>query len=84
MTSGPPSRRTSASPPKSSLEPGVKVLPFALNEQRNGMLKAATLLVGAVQSFDRNQGFPPRHYDPENPQMTVPADPSRSRTWRQP
>ncbi len=59
----------------------MKALP---HEQRNGMLKAATLLVGAVQSFDRNQGFPPRHYDPENPQMTVPADPSRSRTWRQP
>jgi hypothetical protein len=48
-------------------------------EQREGILKTATILIAAVEAFDRNKGFPPRHYDPENPQMTVPADPSRSR-----
>jgi hypothetical protein len=32
-------------------------------EQRAGVLKAATLLVAAVESFDRNSGFPARHYD---------------------
>jgi hypothetical protein len=49
------------------------------DEQRKGILKAATLLVGGIEAFDRNNGFAPRHYDPENPGMTVAADPSRGR-----
>lgn len=32
-------------------------------QQRTGLLKAAAVLVAAVESFDRNGGFPPRHYD---------------------
>jgi len=32
-------------------------------QQREGMVKVATLAVAALESFDRNQGFPPRHYD---------------------
>jgi len=32
-------------------------------EQRAGVLKAATLLIAALQAFDRNSGFPNRHYD---------------------
>ena len=43
-------------------------------EQRKGVLKAATLLVAAVEAFDRNKGFMPRHYDPENPNRTVPLE----------
>ena len=48
-------------------------------EQRVGVIKAATLLVGALEAFDRNNGFAPRHYDPENPAMTKPLDMSRVR-----
>lgn len=33
--------------------------------QRKYMLKVATLAVAAVETFDRNEGFPPRHYDPK-------------------
>jgi hypothetical protein len=57
------------------------------DEQRKGILKAATLLVGGIEAFDRNNNsFAPRHYDPENPGMTVAADPSRGRTraWQRP
>ena len=51
------------------------------DEQRKGILKAATLLVGGIEAFDRNNNsFAPRHYDPENPGMTVAADPSRGWT----
>lgn len=32
-------------------------------EQRRHMLKVATLAVAALEAFDRNEGFPPRHYD---------------------
>lgn len=32
-------------------------------EQRAGVLKAATLLIAALEAFDRNGGFPNRHYD---------------------
>ena len=48
-------------------------------EQRKGVLKAATLLVASLQAFDRNGGFAPRHYDPENPKPTPPVDLSRVR-----
>ena len=46
-------------------------------EQRKGVLKAATLLIAALESFDRNERFAPRHYDPENPSPTLPVDLSR-------
>ena len=50
-------------------------------EQQKGVLKAASLLVAALEAFDRNEGFAPRHYDPEKGKnMTKPADPSRTRT----
>jgi hypothetical protein len=48
-------------------------------EQYSGVLKAATLLVGALEAAERNDGFAPRHYDPENPEMTEPLDLSRVR-----
>lgn len=32
-------------------------------EQRDFMLKVAALAVAALEAFDRNNGFPPRHYD---------------------
>jgi len=32
-------------------------------EQRAGILKAATLLIAAIEACDRNGGFPNRHYD---------------------
>ena len=32
-------------------------------EQRAGMIKAATLLIASIECFDRNNGFPKRHYD---------------------
>jgi hypothetical protein len=32
-------------------------------DQRKYVLKAATILVAALEAFDRNNGFPPRHYD---------------------
>lgn len=31
--------------------------------QRSAMLKVAALAVAALEAFDRNEGFPPRHYD---------------------
>ncbi len=34
-------------------------------EQRKQMVKVAALTVAALQSFDRNGGFAPRHYDPD-------------------
>ncbi len=48
-------------------------------EQRTGILKAAAILVAALQAFDSNEGFLPRHYDPENPEATIPIDPTRAR-----
>jgi hypothetical protein len=35
-------------------------------EQRRQLIKVATLSVAALESFDRNNGFPPRHYDGDN------------------
>ena len=36
----------------------------SFDEQRSGILKAATLLVAALERFDANAGmFQPRHYD---------------------
>lgn len=35
--------------------------PFS--EQRGKLLKVAALAVAAIQTFDRNEGFPSRHYD---------------------
>ena len=32
-------------------------------ERREGFLKAASILVAAIESLDRNNGFAPRHYD---------------------
>jgi len=32
-------------------------------EQREGILQAASLLIAALEAFDRNRGFPARHYD---------------------
>jgi len=32
--------------------------------QRSHMLKVAALAVAALETFDRNKGFAPRHYDP--------------------
>lgn len=31
--------------------------------QREAMVKVATLAVAALETFDRNNGFAPRHYD---------------------
>jgi hypothetical protein len=39
--------------------------------QRKQLLKVATIAVAAVQAFDRNGGFPSRHYEDR-----VPADES--------
>jgi len=33
-------------------------------EQRAAMVKVAALAVAALETFDRNNGFAPRHYDP--------------------
>ncbi len=33
------------------------------SEQRQKMVKVAALAVAACEAFDRNDGFPPRHYD---------------------
>jgi hypothetical protein len=43
-------------------------------EQRKNMLKAATLLVAAVETFDRNGQFAPRHYEDRVPAGTRPGD----------
>ncbi len=32
-------------------------------EQREALVKVAVLAVAAVETFDRNNGFAPRHYD---------------------
>lgn len=32
-------------------------------DQRLALIKVAALAVAALESFDRNGGFPPRHYD---------------------
>lgn len=33
------------------------------SQQRRDMLKVAAIAVAACESFDRNKGFPPRHYE---------------------
>lgn len=43
-------------------------------EQRKNMLKAATLLVAAIETFDRNGQFAPRHYEDRVPAGTRPGD----------
>jgi hypothetical protein len=50
------------------------------DEQYRNVLKTATLLMASLEAFDRNGGFVPRHYDPENPNMTKPLDLSRVRS----
>ena len=45
-------------------------------DQRKNMLKAATLAVAAVESFDRNEQFAPRHYEDRVPAGTRPGDES--------
>lgn len=45
-------------------------------QQRANMLKAATLLVAAVETFDRNGRFAPRHYEGRVPAGTRPGDKS--------
>ncbi len=37
--------------------------------QREGMLKVAAIAVAALEAFDRNNGFAPRHYDPKAPEQ---------------
>lgn len=32
-------------------------------EQRLGLIRTASLAVAAIEAFDRNNGFPARHYD---------------------
>jgi len=39
------------------------VVPFDPQVWRRNMMKAATLAVAAIETFDRNGGLPPRHYD---------------------
>jgi len=36
-------------------------------EQRRQMLKVAAIAVAAVEAFDRNGGFAPRHYEDRVP-----------------
>jgi len=33
------------------------------SQQRRDMMKVAALAVAACEAFDRNNGFPPRHYE---------------------
>jgi hypothetical protein len=33
------------------------------SQQRRDMMKIAAIAVGACEAFDRNNGFPPRHYE---------------------
>lgn len=42
---------------------GAAFVPVGL-EQRTKLFKALTIAVAALEAFDRNGGFPPRHYDP--------------------
>lgn len=42
-------------------------------QQRANMVKAATLLVAAVEAFDRNGQFAPRHYEARVPAGTRPG-----------
>ena len=48
-------------------------------DQRMYLLKTATLAVAALEAFDRNGGFPPRHYDEGAKNRTIPENPNRSR-----
>jgi len=43
-------------------------------QQQKNMLKAATLLVAVVETFDRNGGFAPRHYEDRVPAGTRPIE----------
>lgn len=42
-------------------------------DQRKYMVKVAALAVAALETFDRNDGFAPRHYDQKQP-WTVTAN----------
>ena len=46
----------------------------APEQQREHILKVATLAVAAVESFDRNRQFAPRHYEDRVPAGTRPGD----------
>jgi hypothetical protein len=48
-------------------------------DQRKYFLKTATLAVAALEAFDRNGGFPSRHYDKGAEDRTIPENPNRSR-----
>jgi len=54
----------------------ASVMTATPEEQRANMLKAATLLVAAVETFDRNGKFAPRHYEDRVPAGTRPGDES--------
>jgi len=42
-------------------------------DQRKNMLKVAALAVAALEAFDRNQQFAPRHYEDRVPAGTRPG-----------
>lgn len=44
---------------------GLSALQLTPTKQRGKMLQVAALAVAACEAFDRNNGFPPRHYDKE-------------------
>jgi hypothetical protein len=44
---------------------GKSAFSFNKEEQREYMLKAAALAVAALEAYERNNGFPARHYDKE-------------------
>jgi hypothetical protein len=53
----------------------ASVMTATSEEQRKNLLKAATLLVAAVETFDRNDGkFAPRHYEDRVPAGIRPGD----------
>ena len=45
--------------------------------QREKVLKAATILVAAIEAFDRNNQFAPRHYEKRVPAGTRPCKDSK-------
>ena len=42
---------------------GMAAIQQSPADQREKMLKVAALAVAACEAFDRNNSFPPRHYD---------------------
>ncbi len=44
---------------------GLAAIQMSPEGQRRKMLQVATLAIAACESFDHNNGFPPRHYDKE-------------------